>query len=174
VAAGDPAALRTLYDDHAPRAMAIALRILQRPQEAEDVVQDTFLEIWRRARPFEGARGGAAAWVVSIARRQAIDRLRASRAAVAAPDGTAGAEDLVPTVQLSLAGQTEGQRDQTRVPAALAALPAEQRETIEHAYFDGLSQAEIAAQTGTPLGVVKMRMNLAMKRLTELLGEDEE
>jgi len=169
VAAGDPAALRTLYDDHAPRAMAIALRMLHNPQEAEDVVQDTFLEIWRRARRFEGARGGAAAWVVSIARTRAIDRLRASRTSGVALEGTAATEDLMPMADPSLAGQTQGRRDQARVTTALAALPAEQRETIELAYFEGLSEAEIAAQTGTPLGVVKMRVNRAMKRLTELV-----
>jgi len=174
VGAGDLAALRELYDEHAPRAMTIALRILHSPQEAEDTVQDTFLEIWRRAAQLEGAVGGAVAWVVSIARMRAMDRLRASRATGVALEGTAATEDLMATAQLSLASQTRGRRDQTRVATALAALPAEQRQTIELAYLEGLSQSEIAAQIGTPVGVVKKRVKQAMNRLTELLGEDEE
>ena len=76
VAAGDVAALRLVYNDHAPRAMAIARRILRNVEEAEDIVQETFLELWRRAPQFDGRRGGLVAWIVTIARSRAIDRLR--------------------------------------------------------------------------------------------------
>ena len=77
VAQGDVAALRSLYDQHAPRAITIAFRILRNREEAEDIVQETFLEVWRRAAQFDPGRGGAVAWVVTIARSRAIDRLRA-------------------------------------------------------------------------------------------------
>jgi RNA polymerase sigma-70 factor (ECF subfamily) len=171
VAAGDVAALRTLYDQHAPRAMAIALKILRRAEEAEDVVQETFIEIWRRSAQFDDGRGSAASWVVTIARSRAIDRLRASRTAGRVFGGVAAIEDLMPTALPSPADGTQERRDNTRVATALAALPAAQRETIELAYFEGLSQSEIAAKTGSPLGTVKMRVKLAFSKLAGLLKE---
>jgi len=173
VAAGDVAALRVLYDEHAPRAMAIALRILGGLEEAEDVVQETFLELWRRAAQFDDGRGSAIAWIVTIARSRAIDRLRASSAAGRVL-GEVAAEDLMRTARPSAADRVEERRDGVRVATALAALPALQRETIELAYFQGLSQSEIAVKTGSPLGTVKMRVKLAINKLAGLLKEGEE
>jgi RNA polymerase sigma-70 factor (ECF subfamily) len=173
VAHGDVAALRTLYDEHAPRAMAIAIRILRSVQEAEDVVQETFLELWRRARQFDAARGGAIAWVVTIARSRAIDRLRAAGTADRAVAGATAGEGLSPTAFPAPHAEAERRRDEERVANALRALPEEQRRTIELAYFEGLSQSEIAERTGTPLGTVKMRVKLAIAKLAKLLEEDE-
>jgi RNA polymerase sigma-70 factor, ECF subfamily len=173
VAAGDVAALRALYDEHAPRAMAIALQILRSSEEAEDVVQETFLEIWRRAGQFDDSRGNAIAWVVTIARSRAIDRLRASSAAGRLL-GDVATEDLMRTALPSPADRMEERRDGARVATALATLPAPQRETIELAYFQGLSQSEIAVKTGSPLGTVKMRVKLALQKLSGLLREVEE
>ena len=173
VAHGDVGALRTLYDEHAPRAMAIALRILRSAQEAEDIVQETFLELWRRARQFAAARGGAVAWVVTIARSRAIDRLRATGTADRAVAGAAAGEGLTPTAFPAPHAEAERRRDELRVANALRALPEEQRQTIELAYFEGLSQSEIAARTGSPLGTVKMRVKLAIAKLARLLKEDE-
>jgi RNA polymerase sigma-70 factor, ECF subfamily len=169
VAAGDVAALRVLYDEHAPRAMAIALRILRSPEEAEDVVQETFIEIWRRSAQFDDARGGAIAWIVTIARSRAIDRLRASKVAGRVLGGAVANEDLMRNPLPSPANRMEERRDAARVATALAALPALQRETIELAYFEGLSQSEISVKTGSPLGTVKMRVKLAINKLTGLL-----
>jgi len=174
VAAGDVTALRTIYDEHAPRAMGIALRILRSPEEAEDVVQETFLELWRRAAQFDNGRGSALAWIVTIARSRAIDRLRASRAAGRVLGGAVANEDVMGNALPSPADRMEERRDGARIATALAALPAPQRETIELAYFEGLSQSEIAAKTGTPLGTVKMRVKLAIDKLTGLLKEGEE
>ena len=173
VAAGDVAALRALYDEHAPRAIAIAMRILRNVEEAEDVVQDTFLEVWRRSAQFDDARGTAIAWIVTIARSRAIDRLRATQTAGRALDGVVANEDVMRTALPSPVDRMEERREGTRVATALAALPALQRETIELAYFEGLSQSEIAAKTGTPLGTVKMRVKLAISKLTGLLKEGE-
>jgi RNA polymerase sigma-70 factor (ECF subfamily) len=174
VAAGDVAALRILYDEHAPRAMAIATRVLRSLQDAEDVVQETFLDLWRRAGQFDPHRGGAVAWVVTIARSRAIDRLRALGTAGRAVEEAAEGGELVPAAFPAPHLEAERRRDRDRVGRALEALPPEQRRTIELAYFEGLSQTEIASRTGSPLGTVKMRVKLAISKLTALLKEDEE
>jgi RNA polymerase sigma-70 factor (ECF subfamily) len=173
VARGDVAALRSLYDQHAPRAITIAYRILRNREEAEDIVQETFLEVWRRAAQFDPGRGGAVAWVVTIARSRAIDRLRArSIAGRTIASAAEEAEAMSPVAPATPAVETERRRDERRVAAALAELPPAQRRTIELAYFEGLSQSEIAAKTDCPLGTVKMRVKLAMAKLAALLGDE--
>jgi RNA polymerase sigma-70 factor (ECF subfamily) len=172
VARGDVAALRALYDQHASRAVTIAFRILRNREEAEDIVQETFLEVWRRAAQFDPGRGGAVAWVVTIARSRAIDRLRSrSIAGRTIASAAEEAEAMAPMPPPSPAAEVERRRDEKRVAAALVALPPAQRRTIELAYFEGLSQSEIAAKTASPLGTVKMRVKLAMAKLAELLGD---
>ena len=173
VAKGDVAALRTIYEQHAPRAVAIAFRILRDRGEAEDVVQETFLELWRRSSQFDPDRGGAIAWVVTIARSRAIDRLRASGTAGRTIASASASEGLVPLALPLPSDEAEQRRNVARVATALSALPDAQRETIELAYFEGLSQSEIAERTGTPLGTVKMRVKLAMAKLAALLKEEE-
>jgi len=170
IAQGDVEALRRLYDAHARRAMGIAMRLLRSEPEAEDVVQETFLEIWRRAGQFDTQRGGAAAWVVTIARNRAIDRLRSTGTTSRAIETASG--NLIPAAELLPSEQAERRRDEARVAQALGALPAEQRHTIELAYFEGLSQSEIATRTGSPLGTVKMRVKLALVKLARLLKPD--
>jgi RNA polymerase sigma-70 factor (ECF subfamily) len=172
VAQGDVAALRVLYDEQAPRALAVARRILRNLEEAEDVVQETFLELWRRAPQFDGRKGGAVSWVITIARSRAIDRLRAAGTAGRAIEGAGAAVETHPTIPLSPADHTERRSTESRVADALAALPKEQRQAIELAYFDGLSQTEIAMKTGSPLGTVKMRVKLAIQKLAALLKDD--
>jgi RNA polymerase sigma-70 factor (ECF subfamily) len=172
VATGDVAALRLVYEAHAPRAMAIARRILRNVEEAEDIVQETFLELWRRAPQFDGRRGGLCAWVVTIARSRAIDRLRSSATAGRAVDEASVSPEVHPTAPPCPMTETERRLTESKVADALAALPPEQRRTIQLAYFDGLSQTEIAAKTGSPLGTVKMRVKLAVGKLKTLLQDD--
>jgi RNA polymerase sigma-70 factor, ECF subfamily len=172
VARGDVAALRVLYDEHASRALTIANRILRDSTEAEDVVQETFIDLWRRSAQFDSTRGGAAAWIVTIARSRAIDRLRASGTAGRAIAGVATSPELLLASQVPPPHEAEERRrDEERVAGALATLPPEQREAIELAYFEGLTQSEIATQTGRPLGTVKMRVKLAIAKLAALLRE---
>ncbi|HKQ71431.1 MAG TPA: sigma-70 family RNA polymerase sigma factor [Polyangiaceae bacterium] len=172
IAAGDPRALETFYGQVSGRCMAVALRLLKDRGEAEDVVQETFLDVWKRARQFEPGRGGAAAWVITMTRNRAIDRLRAKGTSARAAEG-ARAEPIDDTAPAPLE-LTEQRRDRERVLAALGALPAEQRRVIELAYFEGLTQSEIAQNIDEPLGTIKTRVRLAMAKLADLLGAGRE
>lgn len=175
IARGDVKALRSLYDQHAARALGVARRILKDRSEAEDIVQETFLELWRRAATYDHDRAGASAWIITIARSRAIDRLRASASASRAVSGSAATavdpDGSLPTAALSPSDAAEQSGDRVRITRALATLPAEQRRTIELAYYQGLSQREIAAKTGDPLGTVKMRVRLGIAKLANLLRE---
>jgi RNA polymerase sigma-70 factor (ECF subfamily) len=169
VAGGDSRALRQLYDRCAPLALALALRIVRSRSEAEDVVQEAFLEAWKRAGSFDARRGSALSWVLAISRSRALDRLRARGSADRAAQEFAR-EEAAP-VQLPIES-AEQRQERERIQAALAALPQEQRAILELAYFEGLTQSEIAARTGDPLGTVKTRCRLALEKLAGLLGED--
>jgi RNA polymerase sigma-70 factor (ECF subfamily) len=169
IARGERGALRSAYDSFSGRAMAIALRILGSSEEAEEVVQDTFVEIWRRAADYRPERGTPAAWIASMARSRAIDRLR-ERTRAANTIRTLAAEpprDPEPPPSESAARRQE----RSRVRAALSLLPPEQRRAVELAYFDGLTQSEIARATGVALGTVKTRMRLGMEKLAAALAE---
>jgi RNA polymerase sigma-70 factor (ECF subfamily) len=170
IADGGPEALKSLYERVSSRAMAMAFRLLRDRFEAEDVVQETFVEVWKRAGQYEASRGGADAWVVAIARNRAIDRLRAQgSSARTARRAFAESEGVGP-----VPAEVPGERRRERVIGALSALPAEQRRVIELAYFDGLTQTEIASHTNEPLGTVKTRVRLAMAKLADLLAEEAE
>jgi RNA polymerase sigma-70 factor (ECF subfamily) len=167
VAAGDAQALRALYDRYASRALAIALRILGGRPESEEVVQETFLELWRRARDFDRQRGAAAAWIAAMARNRAIDRLR-SRGVYARHQSELADEPVRPSA--TPLEDVEQRIARESIGAALAELPVEQRRSIELAYFEGLTQREIAERTGEPLGTIKTRMRLGLEKLANLLG----
>jgi RNA polymerase sigma-70 factor, ECF subfamily len=168
VANRDAGALRTLYDRHASRALAIAVRILRAQSEAEEVVQETFLELWKRAPDFDPERGSASSWIASIARSRSIDRLR-SRGSAERTVRTMSDESLAELPPSPLEN-VEQRLWREKIQAALATLPPEQRLVLEQAYFEGLTQREIAAKTGEPLGTIKTRVRLALEKLTALLG----
>jgi RNA polymerase sigma-70 factor, ECF subfamily len=168
VAAGDARALRKLYDRCAPVVLALALRILRNRAEAEDTLQDAFLEAWRRAGAFDARRGSATAWILAIARSRALDRLRARSSADRAAQAAAREEMAAPSPPIESA---ERRQERERLQRALSALPPEQRQTLELAYFEGLTQSEIAARTGDPLGTVKTRCRLALDKLAGFLEE---
>jgi RNA polymerase sigma-70 factor (ECF subfamily) len=161
---GDERALATLYDRLSPLAYGLALRIAGDADAADDVVQEAFLRIWRRADRYDPERGTARPWVLRLVRNLAIDRLR-STGARARAERASGAEVPVregPEGPEELAAQAE--RGQS-IRSALAALPPEQRRAIEIAYFEGLSHSEIAAREQTPLGTVKTRIRDGVLRL---------
>lgn len=168
---GDEEAFRWLFRRHAPRAHALALRVLQQPFLAEEAVQDAFLALWRDAGSYDQSRGSARAWLMGMVHNRAVDLVRreeAQRRRVETPV-LAAAEDPGDRVVEELGSAEEG----ARVRAALAALPADQRRVIELMYFGGLSQSRIARRLSLPLGTVKSRTVLGMRRLRVSLAEME-
>jgi RNA polymerase sigma-70 factor, ECF subfamily len=165
MAGGDADALAAFYDAYASLAFGLLRRILG-PEEAAEVLQDVFWELWRGARDYDPARGSPEAWVTVRARSRGIDRLRSLRRReemVAAP-----LADIAPEDEARNPGVVAEERDAVR--GALAGLPGNQRQVIELSFFGGLSQSEIAARIGQPLGTVKTRMRLGMERLRGLVG----
>jgi len=166
---GDEQALAALYDRYRLILFGLILRILHDRPEAEDVLQEAFLQVWRRAGDFDESRGRVFTWLVTIARSRALDRLRVlgSRARLAdevvAHAATADLGDAADDALKSEQG--------TIVRQALAELPEEQRRALLLAYFDGLTQTEISARLGEPLGTVKTRMRSGLIKLRALLRE---
>jgi RNA polymerase sigma-70 factor, ECF subfamily len=166
IARGDEAALAACYDRYRIILFSQVLRILSDREEAEDCLQEIFLQVWRRARDFDESRGRAFTWLVTIARSRALDRLRASGSRLRLVNDAAQA----PHEEVGDAAKEVVQAEEGAiVRAALAELPEEQRRTLLLAYFEGLTQTEIAARLGDPLGTVKTRMRSGMIKLRELL-----
>ena len=168
IAAQDRDAFSQFYDRYAPLVYALALRMLKAQSDAEDLLQEVFLQVWRQAAAYSAQRGSPEAWLVNIARSRAIDKLRSIRRrekSFVLTDDPAMAES--PDNVESFAGESE-----TRLVmnSALANLPEAQRRVLELAYFDGLSQTEIAARLAEPLGTVKTRMRSGIQRLRGMLG----
>ena len=160
----------SLYGESSPLVYTVAMRILQDEADASEVVLDVYKQVWEAAGSFDENRGSAAAWIVMLARSRATDRRR-SRAvrlrATVQVEQLDGLKSSEPNPEgLAMASQSG-----RSVKRALAAIPAEQRQALEMAYFAGLSHAEIAEQLGEPLGTVKTRIRLAVGRLRELLRD---
>ena len=167
IAAKDEAALAQIYDRYRVILFGLLMRILNNREEAEDVLQEVFLQVWRKAEDFDENRGRPFTWLVTLARSRGIDRLRTL--AVRERVAEAGARE--PSEQISDA-VTDAFKSEQRglVSDALAKLPDEQKCPIMLAYFEGLTQSEIATNLGAPLGTVKTRMRTGMSRLRELLA----
>lgn len=168
IAGGDEVALAALYDRYKSILFSLIFRILHSQSEAEDILQDVFIQVWQKATAFDEERGRAFTWLVTLARSRSIDRLRqlgsrertATEASRAAPEEwTDAVEDAIKSEQSAV------------VRKALAELPEEQRRTLLLAYFEGLTQTEIAEKLNAPLGTVKTRMRSGMIKLRELLGD---
>jgi RNA polymerase sigma-70 factor (ECF subfamily) len=173
MAAGDESALGALYDRWSPLVHSVVARIVADPGDAEELVEETFLQAWRQAGRYEGARGGVSTWLVMMARSRALDRVRLAghrRAASAEPlESAEAAGSLHPADDTPLDAAEIAETRQI-VHAAMEKLPADQRETLELAYFRGMSQSEIAQATGQPLGTVKTRCRLGLQKLREALS----
>ena len=171
IAAKDEAALALFYDRYRVILFGLLMRILNNREEAEDVLQEVFLQVWRKAADFDENRGRPFTWLVTVGRSRGIDRLRtlAARERVA----EAGAREA--TEEISDAASDAFKSEQrSLIKDVLAQLPDEQKRPIMLAYFDGLTQSEIATRLGAPLGTVKTRMRNGLMKLRELLaGKDE-
>jgi RNA polymerase sigma factor (sigma-70 family) len=170
--AGDERAFRELFARYAAVAHALAFRLVRQAQVAEEIVQEAFLAVWRTPERYDPARGSVRSWLMGTVHHRAVDavrreqaqRRRADQAAALVPSlADDPTDDVVSAIDLP--------RERRLVQKALAGLPDEQRDVIHRMYFDGMSQSQIAERTGLPLGTVKSRTLLAMRRLRTNLGE---
>jgi RNA polymerase sigma-70 factor (ECF subfamily) len=162
VAASDDRALAELYDRYGKVAYALALRILRDRALAEDAVQEAFVAIWRMAAQFRAERGGARAWILTLVRRRAVDRVRhEQRHADLAAEAVAAGEPLA---------EAGTSLEQLHVREALMRLSRPERKVLELAYYEGLTQEEVAAALDIPVGTVKSRTARALARLARSLG----
>ena len=168
VANGDQAAFAGLYDMLSPRAFGLILRVLVDRSQSEEVLQEVFLEIWQSASRFAPNKGQGRSWVLTIAHRRAVDRVRSAQASTDR-DVKAGFRDIG-VAHDGVAEEVELRIEGQRVSEALATLPDPQREAITLAYFGGYSQSEIAALVGAPLGTIKTRMRDGLSRLRVQMG----
>jgi RNA polymerase sigma-70 factor, ECF subfamily len=152
---GDHAAMGMLFDRYSVMVYSVALRVLKDTGQAEDVMQDIFIQIWKKPGAFISGRGSLGAWLVVVARNRAIDFLRRRRP-------TDSIEDVVLASSTDLGAEAERNMLMAKVRANIHQLPPEQRKSVEMAYFEGLSHSEIAEKTGDPLGTVKTRIRLAL------------
>lgn len=171
---GDEDAFRRLFQRYAPTAKALALRVTRRSHLAEEIVQEAFMAVWRDPDAYDDQRGSVKSWLMATVHHRAVDLVRREEAhrrraeatiPEAAEEQADHADDVVQRLGLS--------EERRVVRAALADLPVEQRDVLEAMYFDGLSQSQIAERTGIPLGTVKSRTLLGMRRMRDALAEAE-
>ncbi len=170
IARGDQEAFSLFYDAHAGLAFGLIRRIVRQQQAAEEVLQEVFWQVWREAASYDPGRGSPEAWLLMRARSRAIDRLRSIRRreetfVTPVDEGMARGEDQRAEHQATMA------EDRGLVQGALAQLPEAQRRVIELAFFEGLTQSEIAGRLGEPIGTVKTRVRLGLERLRSIVGE---
>jgi RNA polymerase sigma-70 factor (ECF subfamily) len=164
----DQEALSLLYDRHRTIVYALALRILRDAAEAEEVLSDVFFQAWRGAGGFDPLRGSVTAWLVTLCRSRAIDRLRKRGRRDAALEEQARQAPAAPS--RADAAAADWRMHRTRILSALGSLAPEQRSALELVYFDGLSHTEIAAKLREPLGTIKTRIRQGLLHLRERLG----
>ena len=169
----DPDALSQLYDRYNGILKALILRVIHNEAEAEDLLQEIFMEIWNQAKNFSAQKGKPLGWMVTLARRRAIDGLRKKQAYARAGERLQNETEQQPDAWVNNATQDEINFSDTRVLVreVINTLPAPQQQAIELAFFRGMSQREIAANTNTPLGTVKTRLELGLKKIYEGLKE---
>lgn len=175
----DEAALAALYTRCAEVINSLALRIVRRAEVAEEVVQETFMRVWRGATSFQGDASGLQSWLFRIARNLSLDQLRRQaarpRTVTITPDPTDehAPFDTLADTTCDVAAQATAHCLRDQVRRALLALPPEQRHALELAYFGGLTHREIAAETGEPLGTIKTRLRLGLQKLAVIAEREQ-
>ncbi|MGP6172304.1 ECF RNA polymerase sigma factor SigK [Microbacterium sp. A204] len=168
VASGDQRAFAELYDLLSSRVFGLILRVVVNRAQSEEVLQEVFLEIWQSSARFALNKGQGRTWILTMAHRRAVDRVRASQSS-SDRDIRAGIRDIG-VAHDSVAEQVELSIEGERVVSALGMLPESQREAIVLSYYGGYSQSEIAVLLGTPLGTIKTRMRDGLSRLRNEMG----
>ena len=158
IRSGDESAMATLYDRYSSVVYAVGLRVLGDTGAAEDLLQEVFMQLWRNPGVFDASRGNLGAWLAVIARNRAIDTRRRRR-----PE--TDISDVVVSVEPDMAAEAERSRAMEKVRGTLGGMPAAQRSALEMAYFEGLTNPEIAAKTGEPLGTIKTRIRAGLTAL---------
>lgn len=167
-ARGDRAAFAELYEASAARVHGLALRVVRDPAQAEEVTQEAFLEIWRTASRYDPSRGSAVSWLLTIAHRKAVDRVRSAEAA-GRRESTYHHQNQTVEVDTTVEAATAS-LEARRVRAALQALTPVQREAIELAYFGGYTHTEVASLLDLPVGTAKTRIRDGLIRLRDTIG----
>ena len=157
----DSSAMAVVFDRYSGMAYSVALRVLANPAHAEDVVQDVFFQIWRNPRSFAPERGSLGAWLAVVVRNRCVDALRRRKP-------SEPVEEVVLPASANVATEVEHRMVMERVQSALGNLPREQRESLELAFFSGMTHAEIAREKGEPLGTVKTRIRAALITLRKV------
>jgi RNA polymerase sigma-70 factor (ECF subfamily) len=173
IQAADADALSQLYDRYNGILKALILRIIHNETEADDLLQEVFMEMWNQAKNFSAEKGKPLGWMVTLTRRRAIDALRKKQAYARAEEGLKAQPEQQPDAWVRNVTQDEIHRGDTRALMAkvMSSLPEAQRQVIEFAFFQGMSQREIASHTNIPLGTVKTRLELGLKKIYDGLKE---
>ena len=173
IQAEDPEALSTLYDRYNGILKALILRVIHNDAEADDLLQEIFMEIWNQAKNFSAQKGKPLGWMVTLARRRAIDGLRKKQAYARAEERLQAETEQQPDAWVNNTTESEITMGDTRqlIRQVIDSLPPPQQQAVELAFFRGMSQREIAANTNTPLGTVKTRLELGLKKIYDGLKE---
>lgn len=171
VTAGDEDAFRLLFRRYGPVARALALRVVRQPFLAEEIVQEAFLALWRHPASYRDDRGSVRGWLMATVHHRAVDLVRREEAQRRRVDAADPPDAVTQDVAEDVAERADLKERRAAAIAALKELPQEQRQVLEMMYYQGKSQSQIAAETGLPLGTVKSRTLLAMRRLRALIGE---
>jgi RNA polymerase sigma-70 factor, ECF subfamily len=173
IQAGEADALSQLYDRYNGIVKALILRIIHNDAEADDLLQEVFLEIWNQAKNFSAEKGKPLGWMVTMTRRRAIDALRKKQAYNRAEEGLKAQPEQQPVAWVENVTDKEIQAGDTRhlMAKVIDSLPEAQQQVIEFAFFQGMSQREIASHTNIPLGTVKTRLELGLKKIYDGLKE---
>lgn len=158
----DEKAMASLFDRYGGLVYSVGVRVLRDSSRAEDLLQDVFFQLWRNPGSFQSSRGSLGAWLLVVTRNRAIDMLRRRRPMESVDDYPISSKE-------NLASEVERSTMMQKVRTVLTSLPPEQRNTLELAYFEGLTQTEISERTGDPLGTVKTRIRLALMSLRKAL-----
>ena len=166
-----PEALAALYDRYSGILKSLIMGVIHNDAEADDLLQEIFMEIWNQAAHYSAQKGKPLGWIVTLTRRRSIDRLRKKQAYARAEERLQNETEQQPDAWVHNSTEDDIEMSDTRrlIMGVLKNLPPAQREAIDLAFYHGMSQREIAAKTGIPLGTIKTRLELGLKKISEAL-----